>query len=529
MNKYISFSILALSLVLFSKCATFLDEEAKTKYSSDYIYGTPEGLSMAVNALYTLQRYYTNDTESATHFALTRATDESVTNGGTGNFYGIYDPNYLKPSASQIGFMWKTMYQIIGKANDIIDAGMKMEATAISKQAIAEARCFRAQSYFLLYRTFDRIWLNTQPTTPENVNNPRDYHPSTEKEVFDLIYSDLNYAIKNLSWTTDEPGRFTQGAARHIKAKAGLWIKDWQTTINQVDSIDQTGRFKLIALDKIFNAADLNHEEAILVQQWSKNPGGNLSNASPAGNYFSAYFIAPYRIEIGGTAEYACSYINWGYTYGRIYPSPYLFSLYDKVKDKRFTTFYIHNYINTTISDIKYGTVTVKPGDIFPQYKSGVFNKNVYPGCLKFGDIWTRAPFETTGYKDVIVYRLAETYIMGAEAYLNTGNQVKAKYYYNKTWQRAGNDAFTATLSFKEIRDEQARELALEGDRWYFLKRNGILLDQIQKYSGDPLIAATILGRKNLPANPHFVRWPIPETEIINMGADKFPQNVGYK
>ena len=55
------------------------------------------------------------------------------------------------------------------------------------------------------------------------------------------------------------------------------------------------------------------------------------------------------------------------------------------------------------------------------------------------------------------------------------------------------------------------------------------LIEQIKAYAGDPEIPASILGRNNLPANPHFVRWPIPEAEVINMGAENFPQNIGYK
>ena len=62
--------------------------------------------------------------------------------------------------------------------------------------------------------------------------------------------------------------------------------------------------------------------------------------------------------------------------------------------------------------------------------------------------------------------------------------------------------------------DEQARELSFEGDRWYFLKRLGILIEQIKAYAGDPEIPASILGRNNLPANPHFVRWPIPKRKL---------------
>ena len=521
-------SILLVIATCAVSCSDFLTEENATKYSVDYIYGTEDGLKLAVNALYAKQRYYANDTENATMFALERGTDLAITNGGTGNFYGIYDPNYLKPSASQVEFMWKTMYSIIGKCNDIISAAEGMPESDALKVAVSEAKCFRAQSYFLLYRTYDRIWLNTEPTTPENINDKRDYHPASQKEVFDLIYSDLRYAIKNLDWTSYEPGRFNQAAARHILAKAALWQKDWDTALNQVDTIDLCPSYSLVALENVFNAADLNHSEALMTQQWSTNLGGNLSTATPKGNYFAAYFIGMYRAEIGGTAEEACSYENWGYTYGRCLPSPYLFSLYDQEKDRRYTEYYIHQYRNTSDREITYGNVTVAPGDYFPLYRNGSLNKNVLPGCVKWGDIWTREPFETRSYKDVIVYRLAETYIIGAEAALRKGDQQKAKYYYNKTWQRAGNDEFTGTLTLKDIIDEQARELAFEGDRWYFLKRLGILIDQVKNYAGHPDLSASLAGRTNLPANPHFIRWPIPESEIINMGAENFPQNIGY-
>ena len=77
--------------------------------------------------------------------------------------------------------------------------------------------------------------------------------------------------------------------------------------------------------------------------------------------------------------------------------------------------------------------------------------------------------------------------------------------------------------------DEQARELSFEGDRWYFLKRLGILIEQIKAYAGDPKSLHPFSDVTICPPTPHFVRWPIPEAEVINMGAENFPQNIGYK
>src|SRR5690606_15998960 len=304
-----------LSLMLvFTSCTKWLEEENRTRYSADYIYSTEGGLKLAVNALYTLLRNY--GTDDAAVLALERATDLAVTNGGTGNYFGVYDPNNLRSSSSQVAFMWQTMYNIIGKANEIIYAGEQLPDTDALRATIAEAKCFRAHAYFILYRTYDRIWLNTTPTTWQNVDESKTYRAASSAEVFDLLYQDLNYAIVNLPWQSTETGRFNQATARHIKAMAALWIKDWDEALDQVDEIDRSGYYELVDLDAVFRGADLNHKEALMVQQWSRNPGGNLSTGTPLGNYFGAYFIASYRQEIGGTAEYACSYENWGYTYG---------------------------------------------------------------------------------------------------------------------------------------------------------------------------------------------------------------------
>lgn len=317
-------------------------------------------------------------------------------------------------------------------------------------------------------------------------------------------------------------------------ADVSLWNEDWDNVLTQIDAIEKSGAgYELLDnLDNIFKGENLNHSEALLVQQWSRNPGGNLDTKVPQGHFQAVWFIANYRATLGG--DQYCSTENWLYGAGRCFPSPYLFSLYkDKVADKRYTAFYIHQYKNSSNKTVH----GAKPGEYLPLLwsSSGSENPpvdpNVYPGCIKYADIWTRSGSEQFSYKDIIVYRLAETYIMAAEAALRKGDNILAKKYFNKTWMRAGNTEFTGTLTMQDIIDEQARELALEGQRWYFLKRHGILISQVQKYAGDSRagISASIAGRKNLPANPHFVRWPIPENEVISMGPENFPQNEGYK
>lgn len=532
MKKIIAI-IFCLATIVPSSCTNFLEEHNKTQYSVDYIYSSTEGLKLAVNALYALQRNLAADgsgNESPTMWALERGTDIVATCGGTGNFYGIYDPNYLKPSASQVAYLWKIMYQIIGRCNEIIYYGEQMEDSEDLRVALAEAKAFRAQSYFHLFRVYDRVWLNTEPITSDNVNDEREYKPATSEDVYTLIYSDLNYAIENLEWKSYENGRFNQAAARHILAKVALWKKDWQTALAQVDSIDASGMYTLLAnTADVFDAADLNHSESIMTQQWSENPGGNFSTTTPKGNQFCTLFIAQSRTALGGTEEEACSAENWGYTFGRLLPNPYLFTLYDQANDTRYSDWYILKYRNTRDVPVTYNSQTVQPGEYLPAHTGGSGDpRYTMPGCTKWGDVYTKTPAEKRGYKDFIQYRLADTYIVGAEAALRMNDQAKAKYYYNKTWQRAGNAEFTGNLTLRNIIDEEAREMAFENDRWFFLKRLGILIDQVSQYAGNPIYEASLKGRTNLPSNPYFIRWPIPEAEIINMGAENFPQNIGY-
>ena len=172
--------------------------------------------------------------------------------------------------------------------------------------------------------------------------------------------------------------------------------------------------------------------------------------------------------------------------------------------------------------------------------------------CTKFCDSYTRTtPSLTESYKDIIIYRVAETYLMGAEAYLHIGNADSTAYYYNKTWVRAGNTAIpSGSVTMNMIIDEHARELAFEGDRWFFLKRNGLLYDRVKKYAGEYLKkdvvydkwtknnVATWYPLPNLILNndtvirnnvrQFHVNWPIPQAQIDIMGAANFPQNTGY-
>ena len=127
-----------------------------------------------------------------------------------------------------------------------------------------------------------------------------------------------------------------------------------------------------------------------------------------------------------------------------------------------------------------------------------------------------------------IIFRLADTYLMAAEAANELGNAAAFEYL-NRVRERAYEpDQPYAGLSQEAFRqalyDERKWELASEGYRRYDLIRWGILVETVQN--------ATYLAF-NGPENirPIHVKAPIPEEELVlNPALLEFdPTNNGYR
>jgi hypothetical protein len=120
---------------------------------------------------------------------------------------------------------------------------------------------------------------------------------------------------------------------------------------------------------------------------------------------------------------------------------------------------------------------------------------------------------------DVIMYRLADIFLMKAEAFAALSNTDSAIAYLNMVRQRAGNGDYSGATDKltveKEILDERGRELFFENKRWYDLVRfhkEGV----IDVYSYVPNLAGK--------STPLF--WPLNSTVLANNS--KLEQTTGY-
>lgn len=520
MKKYICLIVIA---SLLSACGeSWLEEERFDKVDSQNLYSSTEGLETAVNGLYSLTRQYF------------RFRDSDINNGASENgaywFYCAHDLAHVRTfNEAQIyrsGMRadalptgnWNRPYQIIDRASGIINSARELDMPDGDRQRIiSEAKTIRAWAYMRLWTIFDNILLDTIPTTPHNAFDPIEYKPASKADVIRLISSDLDYAISHLSYTAD-PGVVNLGLARALRAEIAMWAEDYQEAANQCDALVESGIYQLMPISEVFGS-NVNHRETLFAFQFDELSGGSSNLAGGDGSVIGSCFQARfYEIALSGDpVPPIIEAAEWGGNcYGWTYPNDYLRSLYDEANDLRFRNYF---YPEQLVGNNPASPYYQQPLPGTPPYSTQY--RQYHWSLMKYRDL-NKRPATAVSYKPLVMYRLAETYITGAEAHWRLGNTTKAAEYLNAVRSRAGIPDVT-TVDLQAIMDEHARELCFEGKRWFFLKRIGKLVEQVNAHL---TYGATKRSTEAMSMKPHQVRWPIPQVQINAMGT--FPQNEGF-
>lgn len=529
LNKILIAGMIGIAFLVTS-CEKWLVEENFTQIGSDVIYKDEAGLTVGLGALYNLQRAYERVSEAngLTQNNLWLYCADDLGSTRTFNDAQIYKAN-MTPTNFPRG-KWASGYQLIDRSSAIIENAKTVSFTTegTRKKIIAEARVIRAMTYFKLWQLYDNILIDTIPTTVENYNDPVAFVPSSKVDVLNLINKDLDYAIANLSYNA-KAGQVNLGLARHLRAQVAAWQSDWATMAAQCDQIINNGGYSLQPVDLVFGA-DVNHREALYAYQFDELTGGSDILAGGSNHALSAVFTARYY-EMPG--RHMIEDNNWGgNSYAWTTPNFYLKRLLGWNEttglspDKRFNAyFYPDTVIGNNPSSAFFGRKL--PRSAYPGGSAGAGgNYRQYHWSIRKFQDFTKPNGRAASWKDVIAYRFAETLLMGAEAHWRMTNNASnpiALGYINRVRARAGMPNFT-TIDQQTILDESARELAFEGNRWFLLKRMGVLISQVNQYH---TFGSAKSNEAVFPMQPHMVRWPIPQDQIDLM-APTFPQNPVY-
>lgn len=516
-------------------CNEYLKETNPSEVTTDFLYTTVDGLQSAVNGLYTIERnIITDDYGQSSEFANIIGdcgTDIDFDQSSAADL-ARYRTDIDLTTQATVRDWWNMWYKIIERSNSIISFGEKAEIDQNLKMVILrDAYIYRAYAYFWLVRKFDNIWLNTEPTTFQNTDG-RTFEVANQADVYTQIISDLDKSIQyyGTDWTI-VPGKFNQGVARLLRADVALWKQDWQTAASQTNEIITKGPFSLESPESVFTKDGRNNtKEAMYVIQFDQfAPGGGTLHRLPL------IFTAQYRSVPGCimASEFG------GYGWARVFPNPYLISLYDSKNDKRWNNWWQHYYIyndpNYDFSKLKYHFGdTLKYKDNSSLTGDNYFRRaNI--SCKKYFDWTQQGPTITTHYNNIYMFRYPHVLLIAAEANMRLGDNPKALSYINQIRQSrilstATNQLFT-TINEDLLLDEYAREMAFEGQRWFMLKRLNKLVERVRLYGGikefrtapspNPLYYS---ARTNIQS--YHVRWPIPQSARDAMGG--FPQNEGY-
>lgn len=319
-------------------------------------------------------------------------------------------------------------------------------------------------------------------------------------------------------------------------------------------------------------AARATNKEALFVLSYSQDNSALNALTFANGNRIFKWTLPKYRDRPGMSS----AFVN---AYGvdneqRVMPTWHLLDLYDETKDARygasfqetwvanaaFTWAATHKPVENYEKDNSIIGQTINPGEtamfltkgVLPYdgktqkfiavgrnelYKNPVHGQgagvqdskiitNYFPSLKKFVNpnrTWTG----NTDFGDAMIMRLAEVYLIAAEAYVGLGDPAGAVPYVNKIRGRAALttgalDVTAGDINIDFILDERAREFAGELLRWYDLKR--VFHDKtqwaayIKKWNPDI----------NLVEPYHWLR-PVPLAELnALLNAKEFGQNEGY-
>ncbi|HEY2376386.1 MAG TPA: RagB/SusD family nutrient uptake outer membrane protein [Gemmatimonadaceae bacterium] len=158
----------------------------------------------------------------------------------------------------------------------------------------------------------------------------------------------------------------------------------------------------------------------------------------------------------------------------------------------------------------------------------GYFNWQRYPSLKKFQDNLRANLTAQQGGKVQVIIRLAEMYLVAAEADVALGDQADAAAMITVLHRRAASPAHKADydvtpgqMTLDYVMEERERELAGEFTRWYDITRPGVnyFLGRVKAYN--PHAAPNVAAK-------HILR-PIPQSQIDGVVVGpKYPQNPGY-
>lgn len=373
-------------------------------------------------------------------FVLSELRSDMLKKNGTyttGDELKIMESNILESNSYA---KWDKFYTVINICNHVIKLAPGVQekdqtfSDILVQKYVSEATFLRALTYFYLVRIFQDVPYITEPTSNDQVEFFVSQTPG--ETILERTKEDLK-AIHNfeLSYPTLEQSRsrVSKGAINALLADICLWNFEYDECLTYIDEIESSGEYFLLEPIEWFDNYKLGFTSENIFEIFYDEPSaqGNrlASNTYNSSNPNQAkYYVSDYAVEILG---------------------PDL----------------------DQAGEVTRGNGTFSYDDID--------NYQIWKYIGQNGDRTTKRPSSSDASANYIIYRLADVYLMKAEALSQKDNPsfALATEYLNMISLRANmnpHPVYGDKETYEDIvLEERAKELAYEGKRWFDLLRMG--------------------------------------------------------
>lgn len=586
---YFSLSLLIMAALGVASCSEeFLEPKPLSFYAPENTFNDAQGMRGALVACLRNMRheYYGDGSPIITEHIFSEVAVEGTTDkSGPAQDLNLLitpDANLNSTDWNRIGWYWYEGYKGVKYANSVITRIdlPEWESEEERNEVLGMAYFHRAYRYYRLTQQFGDVPL----VLIEYANPKLDFNSTKREVILQKMKEDLEFAQE---WVPDgaDKGQVTKGAVSHLLTKVnlalGLFDDAIQSASNAIDGgvyALMTSRFGSTASDPTKNVTwDLhrpenkslasNTEALMLVIDRidiEGNHDGGIQSMRQAVPFWGNNINTPNGNR--GTLDVPNLEINTlveiGRGIGRMRGTPYHTKyIWDDPNDYRHAP---GNWME--MEDLVYNNPNIKGED--PFYGQPLQFRDESGTVLVVDTIrswfgWPhykiyipdpQRPQPAGGNTDWYIFRLAETYLLRAEAYYWKDDLASAAADVNAVRTRANAAPYAPDqINIGTILDERARELYYEEPRKTELNRISFIFAQTGKvaYNGksynmenfsqdnfyyDRMMETTDFYNQGVSTrhgdtytmSPYHVLWPIPADAINTNTQGQINQNQGY-
>lgn len=462
MKKILLYSTILAGLAALAGCSkNFLNREPISNLTSGNFYKDDDEVMAGTAPLYNITWFDYND-KAFLAFGVARG---GSLNSNDRTPYIEFDASATDQTTLLTGY--KAFYKIAAQANltmqNIVNSTGSTVSDTIRAYALSECHFMRGVAYYYLVSNWGAV-----PIVYDNTNQLSDsLRRNTIESVWQFIIMDLRYAVNHLPAASYQPGRINKYSAEGMLAKFYLIRSGLDKTLGNRSQTDLDSA-KYLAEDVIANsgmalpsdyynmfvgvnnnAAKVDPESLFsLLWQPVSTPWG-------VNNSFQAYMAFEGAITQTGD--------GWGSAQGG-------------------SAALIDYFINNPADSIRRKATIMFPGDTYAELNKVGGGVSV-PTSVNYAYVKKYvigSPADNNGngafmaaYTNTIILRLAEVYLIYAEAVMGNGTSTTdgtALAAFNAVRERAGMPDATS-LTFADIFQEKWIETAIEGNEWYDILR----------------------------------------------------------